>query len=108
MAIAVAREEGCVRGGQLPAVGGPQPGQDELEVKPAPRTKDSVEPVFYHSLPGSFYLEVFKVFPVGAIVDMTAGEGCLARAAYQLNIRYVGVTFNEAHEAGLRTRLEGK
>eukprot|EP00974_Lingulodinium_polyedra_P126526 11198593-Lingulodinium_polyedra.AAC.1 len=32
----------------LVPVGGPQPDQDELEVKPAPRTEDSVEPVLYH------------------------------------------------------------
>ena len=50
----------------LVPVGGPQPGQDELEVKLAPRTRDSVEAVFYHSLPESIYLEVTKAFPIGA------------------------------------------
>ena len=63
--------------------------------------------MFYHSLPETFYLEVLQASPIGAVIDLTAGEGCLARAAYQLNISYAGVTFNEAHEAGIRTRLEG-
>ena len=91
-------------------VGGLQPGQDEIEVKPTHRTKDSVElePVFYHSLPEAFYVEVLQAFPIGAVIDLTAGEGCLARAAYQCNIPYAGMTFNEAHEAGIRTRLEGR
>ena len=59
-----------------------------IEVKPTHRTEDSVElePVFYHSLPEAFYVEVLQAFPIGAVIDLTAGEGCLARAAYQLNL----------------------
>ena len=45
-------------------------------------------------------------FPIAAIIDLSPGEGCLARAAYQVGIRYTGLTFNEAHTAGLRGRLE--
>ena len=63
--------------------------------------------MFYHSLPESFYLKILLAFPIGAVIDLTPGEGCLARAAYQLGVRYTGVTFNEAHAAGLRGRLEG-
>ena len=53
-------------------VGGPTPQSDELEVKDVgPRTKDSVEPVFYHSLPESFYIELLKAFPIAAVLDLT-------------------------------------
>ena len=45
--------------------------------------------------------------PSPPFIDLTPGEGCLARAAYQLGLRYTGLTFNEAHAAGLRGRLEG-
>ena len=87
--------------------GGPAPQSDELDATTEPRSKNPVEPMFYHSLPESFYLEILLAFPIGAVIDLTPGEGCLARAAYQLGVRYTGVTFNEAHAAGLRGRLEG-
>ena len=88
-------------------MGGPGLQSGELEAKVEPRTKESVEPAFYHSLPEGFYLELLMVIPIAAVFDMTPGEGCLARAAYQLSILYTGMPFNEAHEAGLRKRLEG-
>ena len=88
-------------------VGGPGPQSHELEVNMEPRAKNPVDPMFYHSLPESFYLEILMAFPIAAVIDLTPGEGCLARAAYQLGVRYTGVTLNEAHAAGLRGRLGG-
>ena len=64
--------------------------------------------MFYHSLPEAFYVEVLQASPIGAVIDLTAREGCLARAAYQSDIPYVGMTFNEAHETGIRTCLDGR
>ena len=61
----------------------------------------------YNTLPGEFLHRDLLAFPIGAVIDLTPGEGCLARAAYQLGLRYTGLTFNEAHAAGLRGRLEG-
>ena len=91
----------------LVAMGGPQPGAYELEVKLEPRAKDSVEPVIDHYLREGVYSELLQAFPIGAISDLTPGEGCLARAPHQLNIVYAGVVSNEAHEAGMRTHVEG-
>ena len=90
----------------IPA-GGALPQGEELNANMEPRSKNPVEPIFYHSLPESFYLEILMAFPIAAIIDLSPGEGCLARAAYQLGLRYTGLTFNEAHTAGLRGRLEG-
>ena len=71
-----------------------------------PRTNDQVEPAFHHSYPVSFYLEILQAFPIANVIDLTPGEGALAFAAHQRNIKYWGLTFNERHQCLLRERLD--
>ena len=65
-----------------------------------------MEPAFHHSYPVAFYLEILQAFPIASIIDLTPGEGALAFAAHQRNIKYWGLTFNETHLRLLRERLD--
>ena len=65
-----------------------------------------MEPAFHHSYPVSFYLEILQAFPIANVIDLTPGEGALAFAAHQRNIKYWGLTFNERHQCLLRERLD--
>ena len=81
-------------------------GEEIVDFSGGPRTNDQVEPAFHHSYPVSFYLEILQAFPIANVIDLTPGEGALAFAAHQRNIKYWGLTFNERHLSLLRERLD--
>ena len=81
-------------------------GKEIVDFSGGPRTNDQVEPAFHHSYPVSFYLEILQAFPIANAIDLTPGEGALAFAAHQRNIKYWGLTFNERHLSLLRERLD--
>jgi hypothetical protein len=91
------------------AVGG-RGDDDDIPEEPAkkakPRTATSVEPVFYHGLPESYYTEILAAFPLSAILDLTPADGALALAAYKSDVIYVGVCFTDEHKARLMNKLE--
>ena len=89
----------------LVPVGGPI-GKEIVDFSGGPRTNDQVESAFRHSYPVSFYLEILQAFPIANVIDLTPGEGALAFAAHQRNIKYWGLTFNERHLSLLRERLD--
>ena len=91
--------------GNLVPVGG-SIGKEIVDFSGGPRTNDQVEPAFHHSYPVSFYLEILQAFPIASVIDLTPGEGALAFAAHQRNIKYWGLTFNERHQCLLRERLD--
>jgi hypothetical protein len=70
------------------------------------RTDDTVEPVFFHSMPVTFWTEMLTAFNIVGVIDLVAGEGTCAQACYRKNIPYVGITFNEQHSAMLLAHLE--
>ncbi|MCP4244899.1 MAG: hypothetical protein GY772_30525, partial [bacterium] len=95
----------------LIGVGGKLPPEQEAQIektKPPPRTKESKEPAFYHSYPPILYKELFRVVPFRAIIDLTPGEGNMALAAHELNIMYLGFTFNDTHTKMPMAHLETK
>ena len=71
-----------------------------------PRTDDTVEPVFFHSMPVLFYQELLDALNIMAVIDLTPGEGTCATACLKRMLPYVGVTFNEQHSARLSAHLE--
>ena len=73
--------------------------QEELECKKqnAERTPDSKEPAFYHSYPETLYEDLLKAFNIKGVIDLTPGEGVLARAAFKRSIPFVGLPFTESH-----------
>lgn len=91
-------------------VGGRLEDEDDAEAqstpKAKPRDKDTVEPVFFHALPGSFYSELLTAFPLMAVLDLTPGDGALALTAYKRGLVYVGLVFSETHKAMLMEHLE--
>ena len=70
------------------------------------RTDDTVEPVFFQSMPVIFWTEMLAAFNIVGVIDLCAGEGTCAQACYRKNIPYVGITFNEQHSAMLLGHLE--
>jgi hypothetical protein len=70
------------------------------------RVDDTIEPVFFHSLPERFWLEVLEAFNIIGVIDLCAGEGTCALAAYRKLVPYVGICFTEQHAARLHAHLE--
>ena len=70
------------------------------------RTPATVEPVFYHGSPPTFYEDLITAFGLTAIIDCTPGDGALAISAYKANIMYTGLTFNQEHALHLQQQLE--
>ena len=52
------------------------------EPKAKPRDNNTVEPVFFHALPESFYTELLTAIPL-TVLDLAAGGGALAVSAYK-------------------------
>jgi hypothetical protein len=71
-----------------------------------PRMDDTIEPVFFHSLPERFWTEVLEAFNIAGVIDLCAGEGTCALAAYRRNLPYVGICFTDQHVAHLHLHLE--
>jgi hypothetical protein len=91
----------------LVAVGG-RLGTDDMEEdeRQKPRGKDTVEPVFFHAMPQTFYDELLAAMPLKAVLDLTPGDGALALSAYKRNIVYTGMAFSDTHSTTLMKRLE--
>ena len=70
------------------------------------RTDDTQEPVFFHSLPESFWTEMLDAFNIVGVIDLCAGEGTCAMACFRKLIPYCGITFNDQHSARLLAYLE--
>ena len=70
------------------------------------RTDDTHEPVFFHSLPESFWTEMLDAFNIVGVIDLCAGEGTCAMACFHKLIPYCGITFNDQHSARLLAYLE--
>jgi len=70
------------------------------------RTDDTIEPVFFHSMPVTFWSEILAAFNIVGVIDLCAGEGTCAQACFRKNIPYVGITFNEHHSNGLLPHLQ--
>ena len=82
--------------------------QEELECKKqnAERKPDSKEPAFYHSYPETLYEDLLKAFNIKGVIDLTPGEGVLARAAFKRSIPFVGLPFTESHRDLLQAHLD--
>jgi hypothetical protein len=92
-------------------VGGKAEDDDAAAPEPAaarakPRDKDTIEPVFFHGLPESFYMELLAAVPLAGVLDLTPGDGSLALSAYKKGLVYVGLTFGTAHKTYLEQHLE--
>ena len=90
-------------------VGGRAGPDDELPEDHSPtkpRDKDTMEPVFFHALPGSFYDEVLSAIPLAGVLDLCPGDGALALSSYMKGICYTGLCFSDSHKKFLSQHLE--
>ena len=69
------------------------------------RKNSDVEPLFYNFLPQSLYQNHLSSYSVAAVLDLSAGQGELAKAALEKRIPYVGLCFSEAHALQLKGEL---
>lgn len=69
---------------------------------------DTGEPVFFHSLPSTIFHELYVTYNAGFVVDLSAGDGEAAVAAFQLRRPYVGVTLSKEHSVALRLHVISK
>jgi hypothetical protein len=72
------------------------------------RNAGTREPVAWHSLPVLFWQEILFDFEVGAVIDLTPGDGMLATAALQTRLPYTGLVFTPKHADALYSRLESQ
>ena len=91
----------------LIAVGGRLGDEDEEPTEKAkPRDKNTVEPVFYHALPTTFWDEILGAIPLVGLIDLCPGDGSLALAAYKRGICYTGLCMSDTHKSQLSAHLE--
>ena len=100
-------EKKLVLAGSMIAVGGRAAGgDDDDDDEPTVRRTDAtVEPVFFHTVSPHLWTEVLYDLEVGAVIDLTAGDGAVAMAALRAGCPYVGVTLTDAHATELRKHL---
>ncbi len=88
------------------AVGGRTPGEEE----DAPgrgtkrKTGETIEPVFWHARPEKLYQELISSYKLGAIIDLTAGDGALAMICAKKRTPYLGFTLTDVHTEFLKHR----
>jgi len=106
-----AQKKDILAGSQIPAGGrvsssGNSFKCDDEDEPPARARKDpTVEPVFFHSMSPHLWSELLYDFVVGAVIDLTAGDGAAALAALRAGLAYTGVTLSAAHSTELRKYL---
>jgi hypothetical protein len=97
-----------------PAEDGPGEPEETEATQPAaaaapiatPRNAGTREPVSWHAMPVVFWQEILFDFKVGAVIDLTPGDGMLALAALQARLPYTGLTYTKKHADLLMHRLQ--
>lgn len=79
-------------------VGGKTKGAGENELQKGKR-KAAVEkePAFWHARPEKLYRELIHSYQLKAVIDLSPGDGCLARVCTSLRIPYAGFTLSDVH-----------
>ena len=68
----------------------------------AVRKDTDCEPVFYHCLPKALYDTLLGSWSVTAVLDLSPGQGELAKSAIEKRLSYVGICLSEAHAVKLK------
>ena len=69
------------------------------------------EPVFFSTLPRTFYSALLNGYTVKTVLDLTPGNGafaeaCLVKRCGHVKVGYFGVCMTETHMNAIRERLE--
>jgi len=93
--------------------GGGEPDDDNNEEPEAAEQEElarkdtDVEPCFYHFLPKNLFDTILSSWSISAVLDLTPGQGELAKSAIEKRLPYYGVCLSERHSVALNqeTRL---
>lgn len=69
------------------------------------RSSAEVEPAFWFQMPMMFYTELMASYWAKQVIDCTPGSGNAALASLELQVAYLGISFNEAHRKLLTEHL---
>ena len=84
-------------------VGGP--GDADPKAKTDKRVDDTIEPVFYRTLPLPFWDDMMSSFHLKGMVHLTLGDGHAAVAACENGIPILGICLSDSHCTALHKRL---
>lgn len=91
------------------AVGGRTHGTDPADshrgVPLSGKTKQSVEPVFWHAKPMVLWQEIVGTYNLIAIIDAGAADGALALVSCQKRVPYTGLCLTQEHKDWLVERV---
>ena len=83
-------------------------GKTETDSPHVKRNDDTVEPVIYHPMPLTFYLQLIDDFFAKRIIDLVTCDGVFAYAALRHRIGYVGICFTQEHASMVEEMLIAK
>jgi hypothetical protein len=81
---------------------------DDCNADGDPEEDTDIVPVFYHTMPNSFYQELIHSFCGKGVVHLTCGNGEFALACIEQRVPYVGMCFTEAHVQTLSEYLTNR
>ena len=87
------------------AVGGRTPGSDGSHRGVCSKTKETVDPVFWHSRPSLLYQEVMASYHLTALVDGGVADGVLAATACLKRVPYFGLALTQQHLEKVTERI---
>lgn len=87
------------------AVGGRTPGSDGSHRGVCSKTKETVDPVFWHSRPSLLYQEVMASYHLTALVDGGVVDGVLAATACLKRVPYFGLALTQQHLEKVTERI---
>ena len=90
------------------AVGGPSPStgtSDEKKHKPI-RPDDSLEPVFFHTMPEELFDDLVPAFNCNRVINLAASDGALELVCIERNIPCTSFCLTDVHITRLVERLE--
>ena len=66
------------------------------------RKETDVEPTFYHFLPKVVYDNALSSWSIAGVLDLSPGQGELAKASLERRLPYVGICLSETHSVMLK------
>ena len=83
------------------------PADEEAEVEETAggeveRKDGEIEPVFFHFLPKLFYDNLVGSWSACAILDLSPGQGELAKVAAERRLPYLGIALTDEHATSLK------
>ena len=66
------------------------------------RKDTDIEPTFYHFLPKVVYDNALSSWSIAGVLDLSPGQGELAKSSLERRLPYVGICLSETHSVMLK------